>query len=139
MLGDHSSKSDPVLGRDGRYRLQYVYVRLEPHYINISDSSVDTGACTANYSDPRVQALAELQGAVAEVLLYFSLANTGPMVLTTILLGAYSDVIGRKLLFLLPTAAGLVEFVVTAVIVKLPKAIIIVIVIISIRVTVTIK
>ncbi|KAK7487141.1 hypothetical protein BaRGS_00021636 [Batillaria attramentaria] len=107
---------------------QYVYVRLEPHYINISDSSVDTGACTANYSDPRVQALAELQvtcsvkhdeGAVAEVLLYFSLANTGPMVLTTILLGAYSDVIGRKLLFLLPTAAGLVEFVVTAVIVKL--------------------
>lgn len=34
---------------------QYMYARLMPDYVNMSDSVfVDTGACTANYSDPRV-------------------------------------------------------------------------------------
>ncbi|KAK7089263.1 proton-coupled folate transporter-like [Littorina saxatilis] len=102
---------------------QYVYLRLMPDYVNDSsdsdNSTADLSPCTANASDPRVEAMAELQGAVAEMFLYFSLASTGPMILAAIVMGSYSDVIGRRFLFLVPTVGGLLKIIITAVIIKL--------------------
>lgn len=44
---------------------QYVYLRLMPDYVNDSsdsdNSTADLSPCTANASDPRVEAMAELQ------------------------------------------------------------------------------
>lgn len=91
---------------------QYLSNRLGPDYLGHNNSGQpDAGPCNENGSDPRVKEVTELQRRVSREMLLQSLASTVPMTAATLVLGSFSDVIGRKLLFFLPSLLGIFKMV----------------------------
>lgn len=87
--------------------LQFVYSRLESDLLreeNVTlNRSVDNSHCVATIgNDSGAWIVARAQNMASSWQLYLSLVGGIPSVFATILLGSFSDRIGRKIIFLLP-------------------------------------
>ncbi|KAK7105076.1 hypothetical protein V1264_019692 [Littorina saxatilis] len=88
--------------------------------LNSSDVDQNLGVlCQPNATSSEQRLLDQAQETTSNFLLFFSLCSQLPAVFTIIVLGAHSDVIGRRLLFALPVVGLLLGNAVTSVVLGL--------------------
>ena len=99
---------------------QYVHQRLFETYTNSSSNTSHHGIyrCDSNVTDNSTLLELKLQQETSQKILYFIYATTLPSFLVNLVMGSYSDSIGRKLFFLVPIVGNLGKGVVTLLIVK---------------------
>nr|KAG5687829.1 hypothetical protein BaRGS_025469 [Batillaria attramentaria] len=90
---------------------QYVYRRVADEYTDDLDAienatSEDTcGVNKVNTSSPGYQIYAQISAESSRWTMYQTLSSGLPPIITILILGAYSDQVGRRVLFLLPLGA----------------------------------
>ena len=98
---------------------QYVYHRVAiSKFGNASavDSASAEGSnpCFANSSDPNFQLQQQAQAETSTIVMYLTLSSAIPATMVSLVLGSYSDQLGRRLLFLLPLVGNLLRGVLAA-------------------------
>ncbi|XP_041374687.1 solute carrier family 46 member 3-like [Gigantopelta aegis] len=99
---------------------QYVHQRLYESYTNSSSKSNHyVYSCNRTESDNNTLLEIKLQKETSERVVYYSYANSLPTLLVNLVMGSYSDSIGRKLFFVIPIIGCLGKGVVSMLVVKL--------------------
>ncbi|BFZ05847.1 hypothetical protein BsWGS_08886 [Bradybaena similaris] len=96
---------------------QYLINRLSRGQ-NLNNTSASYNQCDKDANDSSVTQANELQATVSTLIMYYSYASSVPGILSGLIIGAYSDALGRRMTLLLPLFGVTVRLIITVFIMK---------------------
>ncbi|XP_064624155.1 lysosomal proton-coupled steroid conjugate and bile acid symporter SLC46A3-like [Lineus longissimus] len=92
---------------------QYLYARFKLQYPILNgtiDSNETTPCMSVNHSDPYFIATQAVQEETSQWMMYLQVTCSVISIFTTLVYGPYSDVAGRRIIMILPSAAAVIKF-----------------------------
>ncbi|XP_012935730.1 proton-coupled folate transporter [Aplysia californica] len=74
--------------------------------------------CVSNKSDPRIQKINELQSETSDVIMYLSYLQSAPALFACVLVGSYTDYLGRRLLVLVPVTTQFLRMILIGAVIR---------------------